>query len=608
MKAATAKQPKENKTAVDAEKYEHISLALIDPSPFEPQVKRRARMTGVEIDELAQSIKEQGLLHAIIVRPKDKRFEIVIGERRFLAVKKLGLSVIEAKVRDLDDIVALDIQLVENLQRKDVHPMDEAWGYTMLAARGESTADIALRVGKSETYVLRRMKLNNLIAEAQQDVDAGFLPLTYATELAKYSQKGQQELYNSWDFFEDGDYNQKTQEYDKDKTRIGLSLAEVSAWMKRNVLLNLKEARFSTEATDLRADGLACVVCPERTGATPLLFDKDVLGKNDSCLNESCYKAKAAAFVQIKRSTLATKLKVEAPEVPVISTHHQIAVENADNASDRDGAPAGSVLPDNYVRKGNWNWKKDCTNAVKGISADPDDAGQIVEICLRSSGCKTHWPISNGKTAGSSKSASTTVAGQKSSKPDPKISERNEELWDIKVANAVRLKVFSEAGAKFVKASKMSGLGDDFIAETISKFWKASSQGEHAVTKTLVLEKLLTELDPEAAKSARFGAWSDLDVDTVANWSEATQKFVLFVFVHGNKGCMQYNRYASQKKVRKLAEQYDLNYKLIDAQVRVDLAPKKHKPIHQNYLNAVEAGDKNAALPRVYLASYKVKD
>ncbi|MGH9963003.1 MAG: ParB/RepB/Spo0J family partition protein, partial [Pyrinomonadaceae bacterium] len=111
--------------------YTQMPIATIAPSRFEPQARRRAKFTDDEISELADSIKANGLIQPITVRPidDDKKYEIVCGERRFLAVKKLKIDSIDVVIRNLSDAAALDVQITENLQRKDVDPIDEAFSF-----------------------------------------------------------------------------------------------------------------------------------------------------------------------------------------------------------------------------------------------------------------------------------------------------------------------------------------------------------------------------------------------------------------------------------------------------------------------------------------------
>jgi hypothetical protein len=193
-------------------------------------------------------------------------------------------------------------------------------------------------------------------------------------------------------------------------------------------------------------------------------------------------------------------------------------------------------------------------------------------------------------------------------KYEEKKNIRNEELWEMKVAEAVRIKVLKEAGSLFAMRANLAEAGSRFLPQLISKLWSTSSQGEHAITKTKVIRDILSATDEKAFKSASFSAWGGLDPSDIAEWGEATQYLVLFLFVHGNKGCMQYSNYCSQKEVRELADEYAINYKLVDAQTRLELAPKKYKDEHETYLRLVEVDAKNALIPRVYSDKFETGD
>jgi len=144
-----------------------ISLDNILPDPDQP----RKRPDEAKIEELAESIKMHGLLQPILVRSiGNGRFQLVYGERRFKACKQLGLKNIRAEVRDFSDKEALETQLVENLQREDLNPIDEAETFQRMIVEFHYThKEIALRIGKSREYVtnaLRLLRLPNVMKEA----------------------------------------------------------------------------------------------------------------------------------------------------------------------------------------------------------------------------------------------------------------------------------------------------------------------------------------------------------------------------------------------------------------------------------------------------------
>jgi len=135
-------------TAMTTENVQHIPLDRIIEAGKNP----RKQVDDAALGELAESIKQSGVLHPIIVRPSNGKFELVAGWRRWKASRKAGLETIPATVRELTDEQAEEIRLVENLQREDVHPLDEAAGIQKLRKRYDWPT-VALRLGKTERYV-----------------------------------------------------------------------------------------------------------------------------------------------------------------------------------------------------------------------------------------------------------------------------------------------------------------------------------------------------------------------------------------------------------------------------------------------------------------------
>lgn len=142
--------------------------------------------------ELVASIKEKGVLVPLLVREINvdkgglRTYEIVAGHRRFKAAKEAGLEEVPATVAVMDDTEAREAQIIENLQRADIHPMDEADAFKFLADESNQTVqDIARKVGKSERYVRDRLGLTNLVTEARKGFKAGEISLTSAILISK---------------------------------------------------------------------------------------------------------------------------------------------------------------------------------------------------------------------------------------------------------------------------------------------------------------------------------------------------------------------------------------------------------------------------------------
>ncbi len=142
-----------------------IPLDEIDPNPFQP----RERFDDESLQELATSIKTHGVLEPIILRAKGKRYEIIAGERRYKASKLAGLKTIPAVVKNYNDLKTMEIALVENLQREDLNPLEQARTFMKLIKEFKLTQEeVARRTGKSRSAVTNTIRLLNLPEEIQK--------------------------------------------------------------------------------------------------------------------------------------------------------------------------------------------------------------------------------------------------------------------------------------------------------------------------------------------------------------------------------------------------------------------------------------------------------
>lgn len=157
-----------------------VDIDKISPSPFQP---RRA-FDEIKLQELAMSIRNQGIIQPLVVRPKGERFELIAGERRWRAAMKAGLSTVPVVVRQASDRDALQLALIENLQREDLNPIEEATGYRRLQDEFTwSQEEVADKVGKSRPAVTNALRLLALPSEVQQEVASGNLPAGQARAL-----------------------------------------------------------------------------------------------------------------------------------------------------------------------------------------------------------------------------------------------------------------------------------------------------------------------------------------------------------------------------------------------------------------------------------------
>ncbi len=595
-----------------------INIDQMIPSPTNP----RKRFPDTSIVDLTRSIADQGVIEPLIVRQlNDGKYEIVCGERRWRAAKNglrnvktnlkpsPGSPMADAKdkfeslpciVRDLTDEQVLDIQIHENLHREDVAPMDEAYGYKFLKEKLECTfTELSLRVGKSESYVLNRLKFNQLVDEAQKDIEDGFLPLTYALEIAKYAPDAQKLI------LENAVYR-TVQEYINGKYSIRLhkeslkGFAEMVTWIAQNVVWQLSKSIFDKKATNLRKDGLACINCPDRTGANASLFDADLIGKKDSCLSPKCYQAKTQAHITGLRAKLAADACIEPEQVPFVKTW------SWSGGKGYLGLDKFTVLSGKRAKV-----NTSCDRSIRAIDLENDSYGQVVDICLKSSGCLTHYPeaerLTNDGVTNSGKPKLSAEETREAELDDKR--QRKEELFDVKVGEAVRYQVFVRAADKFASNASYHNLGDAFLPWLLAKLWATSNNGDDNYTRNQIIQRAMeSAMDVERGHLGFTSYDAAKNVTEIARISERHQLRMLFLFTHGNKGAMYFGHYKSQKLVKALAEEYDIDYQLVDAEVRLDLCAKKHKSAFEAYLSEIKTGNRETSVPRQFTWSYKPKD
>ena len=157
-----------------------LPLERIHPNPRQP----RHHIDEAGLQELEASIRSQGVLQPILVRPVGDSFELIAGERRYRAAKRAGLKTVPAVVRELGDRFVLEVALVENLQREDLDPIDEALGYqSLMEDLGYTQEKIAERVGKERSTITNSLRLLTLPQQVQEFVSRGTLTAGHARAL-----------------------------------------------------------------------------------------------------------------------------------------------------------------------------------------------------------------------------------------------------------------------------------------------------------------------------------------------------------------------------------------------------------------------------------------
>lgn len=165
----------------DIRTLRHMPIELMHASPNNP----RKHFGESDLEDLAKSIREKGLLQPIVVRPRpDGEYEIVAGERRWRASQRAGIHEVPVLIRELSDGEALEIALIENIQRSDLNPLEEARAYSLLLEQFNYTQQqLAESVGKSRSHIANTLRLLNLPDSVRTQIETGKLTAGHARTL-----------------------------------------------------------------------------------------------------------------------------------------------------------------------------------------------------------------------------------------------------------------------------------------------------------------------------------------------------------------------------------------------------------------------------------------
>jgi len=254
-----------------------IPLDRLDESPSNPR-----KHLG-DLSEMVASIKQVGVLQPIVARAVGQRFEVVFGHKRRAAALKAEVATVPGILREYTDDEVLECQIIENNQRSDVHPLDEADGFAALIKRGYTVQQLADKIGRPVPYVAQRLKLCELGTECRKALDDSKISIGVALLLAKLpTAKLQQEALGQ--VVEIGDSQ--------------VSVAEARRQIETHVMCALKDAPFDCTSADLVPAAGACTPCPKRTGVQVDLFAD--ASSPDLCTDPKCFRSKVDALWQIR--------------------------------------------------------------------------------------------------------------------------------------------------------------------------------------------------------------------------------------------------------------------------------------------------------------------
>ncbi len=261
-------------TAVDSG-YKTLPLTMLEESTTNP----RRTFDLAKLAELAQSLATHGLIQPITVRPKGDTFEIVAGARRFRAAQIAELPEVPVRILALSDEETLEVQIIENSQRQDVHPYEEASAYQhLLDLPAYSVDTLVQKTGRSQSHIYARLALLQLIPEVATAFQENRITASHANLIARLPTAQQASAFeHCW-----------RKDYLDTEAHL-LPAKNVAAWIQANLYLPLAAAPFSREDPSLYPAAGACTTCPRRSGFNTSLFC-DV--QEDQCLDAPCYQTK----------------------------------------------------------------------------------------------------------------------------------------------------------------------------------------------------------------------------------------------------------------------------------------------------------------------------
>lgn len=272
-----------------------IPRTLLAPSPTNP----RKHFDAARLAEMRESIARHGVLQPLVVRAIEGRdgsdgqplYEIVSGERRWRASEG-AQDTLPCMVQPLTDLEVLEIQVIENVQRDDLHPLEEADGYEQLLldppwwspnhrprVQGYSIDELALRIGKSRSHIYARLRLLGLTPAARHAFFEQAFGIGSALQIARLNTQHQEEL---------------VQALLHDAAKGAAWTADtISHTVQQRYMLRLAGAPFKLHDATLLPEAGACAVCPKRSGANPELFDD--ITEADTCADRACFARKCEA-------------------------------------------------------------------------------------------------------------------------------------------------------------------------------------------------------------------------------------------------------------------------------------------------------------------------
>lgn len=342
-----------------------------------------------KLNELADSIKSHGIIQNLTVRKNGKpnHYELVAGERRLRAAIIAGLEAVPCSVKELTDTEFQEVMLIENVQRENVHPLDESETFLKLT-ESMTEPEIAIKVGKPIKYIKERIALNDLVESGKKLFKEGTMQLGHALILCLFKKEHQMKAID-----EVIEQNEGFKYFNHPQ--------ELKDFMNRRILCSLSEAIFDVNDGSLVAKAGACTTCPKQSGANTELFA--CVTSEAKCMDQKCFVHKTEVFVNIQNKILLNQINLKKSDCPVVST--------------------SSYAYNGELSSSKWKEVKcadECSSVSVGFVKEHNQPDRAIMICTDRS-CKVHWKQEQ-------KSTVSTIP--ENEKPSETLARRLENRWE----------------------------------------------------------------------------------------------------------------------------------------------------------------------------------
>jgi ParB family chromosome partitioning protein len=496
--------------------FDIVPIQDLYESPLNP----RKIYSEKAMAELIESIRTKGILTPLLVRPNNGRFEIGAGHRRYRAAVQLGVTELPVLVREMSDTDFLELITIENLQREDIHPLDEAQGYrTLIEKNGLEVQAVAGKVGKSISYVYQRLKLTELISEVQKAFSEEKITAGHAILIARLQPNDQKTVLEQC--------RERSDLY-----REAMSVRDLAEYIESEIHLDLNSASFSKKDPNLVSEAGPCTTCPKRTGFQPELFAD--IKKKDTCTDRVCFHRKVEAH-----TVLWLKKKSEDSDVPPLKLSGDYDYRKKKLPENPEEPVLANFYHEIQDRK-----KDSCQHAREGIVTEGRNQGKVLIVCMEPS-CKVHHRSGYSDSAEGQK-----YRAQQKAETEKK---KQKQLVRIQIVDAVLAKIPKELSK------------DDLIflaGEFLDELW---DEYRRQFAKRHSIEPIKEQYTHDYLKPA------DKYFKTLDR--AALQKILMEMALIRNQEHRQYNRKGDALILT--AERYHIDPKAIEADFRKESQERK---------------------------------